>query len=87
MSPKNFLQSTLGYCSGSVQQPIMALIWRALSALVVLGILGRINRSLLYWTLNNWQRPVRWNPKNEVVLLTGSSGGRKPFEVKATSHF
>jgi short-subunit dehydrogenase len=48
---------------------------KALGALLALGLIRSINKSLSQWTLNNWTSSPRWNPARELILLTGGCSG------------
>ncbi|KAF2840213.1 dehydrogenase/reductase SDR family member 8 precursor [Patellaria atrata CBS 101060] len=55
----------------NVNKAITTLKW-----LLGLGLVKHVNRFLSDWALNNWElKRQKWNWKEEIVLITGGSGG------------
>lgn len=52
--------------------------------LVVLGVLGRLNALLSWGALNNWRR-VKFNPADEIAVVTGGAQGIGMSIVKGLS--
>ncbi|KAF3387464.1 Short-chain dehydrogenase/reductase [Penicillium rolfsii] len=76
----NLLQEYTQTALSHVPEPAQAylrnpLTQKALGALLTLGLISKLNKSVSQWTLNNWTRSPRWNPARELILLTGGCSG------------
>jgi len=48
---------------------------KALAAIVALGLVRSVNKSLSAWTLQNWTVNEKWVPARELILITGGCSG------------
>lgn len=48
---------------------------KALAAVVALGLVRHVNKTLSAWTLQNWTRNEKWVSSRELILLTGGCSG------------
>ncbi|OQE26630.1 hypothetical protein PENSTE_c005G03825 [Penicillium steckii] len=48
---------------------------KALAAIVALGLVRSVNKSLSSWTLQNWTVNEKWVPARELILITGGCSG------------
>lgn len=44
-------------------------------ALAAVGILREVNRTLNYWSANNWRKAKPFQPERELVLISGGCSG------------
>ena len=51
------------------------LVQRGLVTLIALRLLIAANKQLSWYSLNNFTKQKRWDPENELVLVTGGSSG------------
>ncbi|KAE8355872.1 hypothetical protein BDV28DRAFT_128039 [Aspergillus coremiiformis] len=49
--------------------------WKALTAILAVGVIYKANHSLNYWVANHWQRAKPWQNDRELVLVTGGCSG------------
>ena len=69
-------QTALEHLPPQTQEILLhPLVPKALAALLALGVIRKANRSLSYWTANNWQRAKPWQNERELVLVTGGCSG------------
>ncbi|KAE8153734.1 hypothetical protein BDV25DRAFT_149062 [Aspergillus avenaceus] len=69
-------QTALDHLPPQAQEVLFhPLVPKAASALLALGVLRTANRSLSYWSANNWQKARPWQKERELVLVTGGCSG------------
>lgn len=71
-----YYQLALSYLPEQAQVILqLPLVKKTLLVVLALGILRHINRTLNYWSTNNWRKAKPFKGERELVLITGGASG------------
>ncbi|GAD93903.1 short-chain dehydrogenase/reductase 2 [Paecilomyces variotii No. 5] len=71
-----FYQLALSYLPEQAQVILqLPLVKKTLLVVLALGILRHVNRTLNYWSTNNWRKAKPFKGERELVLITGGASG------------
>lgn len=73
---RQFYRLALSYLPEQAQAILeLPLVKKTLLVVLAIGVLRHINRTLNYWSTNNWRRAKPFRAHRELVLISGGSSG------------
>ncbi|KAJ9295978.1 hypothetical protein DTO271G3_5553 [Paecilomyces variotii] len=73
---RQFYRLALSYLPEQAQVILqLPLVKKTLLIVLAIGVLRHINRTLNYWSTNNWRRAKPFRAHRELVLISGGSSG------------